>query len=195
MSEGLVHPYKRDGEDGVNLFWGTVRSMSPGVMRRGIWKALHTAAPVLSNGTTPSRPWVIWPDQLAGGLVPNSTSESTRHPSTPAVLSGVTTPNNTWALLLTTMKVLKLCQFFFSSHQQTMSCSPVRLMQNKCDYSILWQHLSFTTCCIVWLNLALFLPLFHHEAWPIHVVYKTIMLIFASTRGPYRFQFYIYLCI
>lgn len=113
MSEGLVHPYKRDGEDGVNLFWGTVRSMSPGVMRRGIWKALHTAAPVLSNGTTPSRPWVIWPDQLAGGLVPNSTSESTRHPSTPAVLSGVTTPNNTWALLLTTMKVLKLCQFFF----------------------------------------------------------------------------------
>lgn len=56
MSESLVHPYKRDGEDGVSLFWGTVRSMSPGVMRRGIWKALHTAAPVLSNGTTPSRP-------------------------------------------------------------------------------------------------------------------------------------------
>lgn len=56
MSEGLVHPYKRDGEAAVNLFWGTVRSMSPGVMCLGIWKAPLTAAPALSVGTTPSRP-------------------------------------------------------------------------------------------------------------------------------------------
>lgn len=56
MSEGLVHPYKRDSEAVVNLFWGTVRSTSPGVMCRGIWKALLTAAPVSSDGTTPSRP-------------------------------------------------------------------------------------------------------------------------------------------
>lgn len=46
----------RRGDDGVNLFWGTERSMSPGVMCRGIWKALRTAAPAWSNGTTPSRP-------------------------------------------------------------------------------------------------------------------------------------------
>ncbi|TNN42186.1 hypothetical protein EYF80_047648 [Liparis tanakae] len=39
MSDGLVQPDKRDAEDGVNLFRGTVRSMSPGVMCRGIWKA------------------------------------------------------------------------------------------------------------------------------------------------------------
>ena len=56
MPEGLVHPYKRGGEDGVNLFWGTVSSTGPGIMCRGIWKALLTAAPVSSNGMTPSRP-------------------------------------------------------------------------------------------------------------------------------------------
>lgn len=56
MSEGLVHPYKRDGEASVNLFWGTVLSMSPGVMCRGIWNTPLTAALVSSDGTTPSRP-------------------------------------------------------------------------------------------------------------------------------------------
>lgn len=56
MSEGLAHLYKGDSGDGVNLFWGTVRSMSPGVMCCGIWKAPLTAAPVSSNGTTPNRP-------------------------------------------------------------------------------------------------------------------------------------------
>lgn len=56
MSEGLVQPYKRDGKVGVNLFWGTVHTMSPGVMGRGIWNAPFTTAHVSSNGTTPSQP-------------------------------------------------------------------------------------------------------------------------------------------
>lgn len=56
MSEYLVLPYKSDGETGVNVFRGTVRSMSPGVICRGIWKALLTAATVSRDGTTPSQP-------------------------------------------------------------------------------------------------------------------------------------------
>lgn len=56
MSEDLVLPYESDSEAGVNVFWGTARSMSPGVICCGIWKALLTAATVLRDGTTPSQP-------------------------------------------------------------------------------------------------------------------------------------------
>lgn len=106
MSEGLVHPLQRDGEDGVNLFWGTVRSRSPGDMRSGIWKSLPAAAPVLSNGTRSSQPWDIWADQLAGGLVPrlhlwNPLPPDPHH--TPSLLSGW----HIWAPLLSSLSVLK----------------------------------------------------------------------------------------
>lgn len=37
--------------------------------RGSIWKSQATAAKP-SDGTTPSRPWDIWPDQLGGGQVP-----------------------------------------------------------------------------------------------------------------------------
>lgn len=115
MSEGLVHPYKSDGEAGVNLFRGTVRSMSPGVMCRGIWKALPTAAPVSSDGTTPSRPWDIWPDQLAGGLVPKLCLWGLTSPPPHSSCLGLWHPITHEHLFCPRWGLLKLCQCFSHS--------------------------------------------------------------------------------
>ncbi len=45
MSEGLAHPCKRDGEAGVNLFWGTVLSMSLALCAAASGK-LHSQQPL-----------------------------------------------------------------------------------------------------------------------------------------------------
>jgi len=177
MSEGLVHPYQGDGEDGVNLFWGTVRSMSPGVTCSGIWKALLTAAPVLSDGTTPSRPWDIWLDQLAGGLLPRlrlwASPPSPPFPPFPHCLVWVGCDTPITRRLHFCFKTVP--EYFFSPTK--LRSAPLFLLkQNWCDYSILRQHLSLTTRCIVCLDLAMFACVVNcqsdHRLWTPHGVTK-----------------------
>lgn len=154
---------ERECEDGVNLFWGTELSMSPGVMCRGIWKAPLTAAPVSSNGTTPIRPWDIWPDQLAGGLVPKAPPLSPftplpHHPYCPVWGYDTQSHMSTTKVLDERFKTVPELFLFFVF----FSWRPILMLhscQSWCDYYTLWEHLSLTTCCIVPLNLSWLLPL------------------------------------
>lgn len=92
MSDGLVQPDKRDAEDGVNLFWGTVRSMSPGVMWRGIWKAHGSPRVERWDDVQPTVRYLTRPISMKAWCQ-SSASEAWRLRLL-LVLSGVKTPSD-----------------------------------------------------------------------------------------------------